>query len=106
MHIFENFVNQQPILHYTLVICCFKTLQKIFDTITADTGLSKRHKEDVHYMDAKEHQNTFVKNVTLDYVQTILKHTIFLKYSEYKCLFNSFFIKFAFAVACINKSYD
>ena len=63
MHIFENFVNQQPILHYTLVIGCCTNLQKIFDTITADTGLAKGHKEDVHYMDAKEHQSTFVKKL-------------------------------------------
>ena len=47
------------------------------DTITADTGLSKRHKEDVHYMDAKEHQSISMKNVTLDCIQTVLKITIF-----------------------------
>ena len=63
MHILENFVNQQLILHYTLVIGCCTTLHKIFDTISADTGLSMGRKEDVHYVDAKEHQSPFVKNV-------------------------------------------
>ena len=90
MHIFKNFVNQQPILHYTLVIGCCTTLQKIFDKITADTGLSKGYKEDVHYMDVKEYQSTFVKNVMLDCIQTVLKDTIFLKYSEYKRLYTVF----------------
>ena len=60
-------------LHYTLVIGCCTTLQKIFETITADTGLSKGHREDVHYMNEKEHQSTFVKNVTLDCMQTVFK---------------------------------
>ena len=106
MHICANFVNQQPILHYTLIIGCCTTLQKIFDTITVGTGLSKEHKDDVHYMDAKEHQGTFLKNVTLDCIQTVLKHTIFLKYSEYKRLYNSFCINFAFEVVCINNLYD
>ena len=106
MHVFENFVNQQPLLHYTLVIGCCTTLQKIFDTTTANTGLSKGYKKDVHYMDAKEHQSTFVKNVALDYIQTVLKHAIFLKYSECMRLYNSFCISFTFVVVCINKSYD
>ena len=102
MYIFEHFVNQQPILHYTLVIGCCTILQKIFDAITADTGLSKGHKEDMHYMDTKEHQSTFVKNVTSYCPQTVLKHTIFLKYSEYKRLCNSLCITFAFVVVCVN----
>ena len=87
MHIFENFVNQQPILRYTLVIGCCTTPQKIFDTITADSGLSKGHKKYVHSMDTKEHQSTAVKNITSECIQTVLKHTIFLKYSEYKRLY-------------------
>ena len=74
------------------------------DTITADTGLPKGQEEDVHYMDAKEHQGTFVKNVTFDCIQTVLEHTIFLQSSEYKLLYNSFCIKFAFVVVTINKS--
>ena len=106
MHIFGNSVNQQPILLYTLVIGCCTTLPKTFDTITAETGLSKGHKDDVHYMDAKEHQSTFVKNITLDCIQTVLKHTIFPKYSDCKRLYNNFCINFAFAVVCNNKSYD
>ena len=55
MHIFEHFVNQQPILHYTMVIGCSKSIQTIFDTKASGTRLSKGHKEVVHYMDAKEH---------------------------------------------------
>ena len=102
MHIFENFVNQQQIQHYTLVIGCCTTLQKIFDTITVDTGLSKGHKEDVHY-GCKGTSKYFCKNVTLDCIQTVLKHTIYLRYSEYKRLYNSFCINFAFVVVCINK---
>ena len=86
MHIFENFVYQQPLLHYSLEIDCCTTLHKMFDTITADTGLPKGQEEDVHYMDAKEHQSTFVKNVTFDCIQTVLEHTIFLQSSEYKLL--------------------
>ena len=66
--------------------------------------MSKGHKEDVHYTDAKEHHSTFVKNVTLDSIETLLKHTIFLKYSEYKDSYNSFCIEFVFIVVCINKS--
>ena len=106
MHIFENFINRHPILHYTLVTGCCTTLQKIFDTITANTGLSKGHKENVHGMDIKEHQSTFVKNVTLDCIQTVLKHTLFLKNSQYERLYKSFCINFTFVVVCINKSYD
>ena len=103
MHIFENVVNQQPILHYALAMGCCATLQKILDTITVETGLSKRHKEDVHYTDAKKHQSTCVKNVMLDCIQAILKHAIFLKYKQCKRLYNSFCIIFPFIVVCINK---
>ena len=103
---FGNFINKQLSLHYTLVIDCCTMWQKIFDTITVDTGLSKGHKEDLHYMDAKEHESTFAKNVTLDCIQTVLKHTKFLKYNEYKRLYNGFCINFVFVVVCINKSYD
>lgn len=60
MRIFETAVNQQQILHYTLAIDSCTTLQKIFYTITADIGFSKGHKGNEHYMDAKEHQSTFV----------------------------------------------
>ena len=102
MHIFENFVNQPPILHYTLVIDFCTNLQRILNKIVVDTGLSKWHIEDVHYINAKEHQSSLVKNVTMDCIQTILKHTIFLKYSEYKCLYNSFCINVVFVVVCIN----
>ena len=84
MHLFENFVNHQPILHYTLVIGCCTNLQKFFEPITVDTGLSKEFKENVHYLDTKEHQSTFVKKLTLYSNQTVLKHTIFHKYREYK----------------------
>ena len=106
MHIFENFVNQQPIPHYTLVIGCCTTLKKIFNIITAVPGLSKGHKEDVCYMHTKEHQSILVQNVTLDCIQTVLKQTIFLKYSEYKRLYNSLCINFVFVVVCINELND
>ena len=103
MPIFENSVNQQQVLHYALVIGYCATLQKILDTITVETELSKQHKEEVHYADAKEHQSTCVKNAMLDCIQAVLKHAIFLKYRKYKRLYNSFCIKFAFVVVCINK---
>ena len=106
MYTFENFVNQLAILHYTLVIGYRTIMPKIVDAITGDNGLSKGHKENVHYMDAKEHRSTFLKNVTLNCIQTVLKDTIFLKYSEYKRLYNIFWINCAFLVDCINKSYD
>ena len=70
MHIFEIFVYQQlpillqQLLHYTLVQSCSLNLQKVLNTITVDTG-SKGDKEDVHYIDTKEHQITFMKNLVL-----------------------------------------
>ena len=103
------FLNLEKIVLYR-VNCALQSkvclLKKIFGTITAGTGLSKGYNKDVHYMDAKEHQSTFVKNVTLDCIKTVLKDTIILKYSQYKRLYNSFWINFAFLVVCINKSYD
>ena len=71
---FENLLNQRPVLHYTMVIGCSTTLQKIFDTIIVDTGLSKEHKENVHYMNTKEHQKKFVKNVMLDCIKNCFKN--------------------------------
>ena len=67
-----------PALHYTIVIGCCTILKKISDTIKADNGLSKGHKEDVNYMDAKVHQSIFVKNLTLECIQIVLKHNIVL----------------------------
>ena len=56
-----------------MVIRCCTTLQKIFDTITADTGLSKGHKEDVHYMDEKEHAKDFCEKCNVGLLSDCFK---------------------------------
>ena len=81
MYIFENFLNHQLILHYTLIIVSCITLQEIFDTITAPTGCTLyRHKGTSKY---------FCEKCNVGLHPDCFKQNNLFKYSKQKCLCNN-----------------